>query len=289
MVVERKAEEAEPEPAPVEAQAPVVVPSPSDAAASKASHSPTILVQEVSRRYGERSAVRHVSFTLNPGERVALIGASGSGKTTLLHMLAGGIRATEGIIKVDGEEIHSMSAAALRKHRARCGIFQQAPLLVPQLTIHQNVLAGRLAHWSWHRTLLSMLVTLERELVKNLLENVGLADRQFDMPGQLSGGQQQRVAIARTIAAMPTVLLADEPTAALDPVTAMHITRLIFDIASRMNATLVFCTHWFDLVKTKVDRVIGMRHGKLVIDAAPSEVTEQELDRLYAGSTERVA
>jgi len=251
--------------------------------------SPTIRVQEVSRRYGERSAVRTVSFTLKPGERVALIGASGSGKSTLLHMLAGGIRSTEGFIYVDDADIQSMSPSALRKHRARCGIFQQSPLLVPQLTIHQNVLSGRLAHWRWTKTLASAFVTMERDVVRSLLDDVGLAERQFDMPSQLSGGQQQRVAIARTLASQPVVLLADEPTAALDPVTAMHITRLIFEIGARINATLVFCTHWFDLVRLKVDRVLGMRHGKLAIDAAPSDVSEQELDRLYAGSTERIA
>jgi len=250
--------------------------------------SPTILVQDVDRRFGDRMAVRHVSFTLHPGERVALIGASGSGKTTLLDMLAGGIRATNGFIFVEGVDIQAMSAPALRRHRARCGIFQQSPVLVPQLTIHQNVLVGRLTHWHWTKTLASMFVTMERDHIRGLLDNVGLGERQFDMPGQLSGGQQQRVAIARTLATEPVVLLADEPTASLDPVTAMTITRLVFDIAARLNATLVFCTHWLDLVRTKVDRVIGMRHGKLALDAPPSEVSEQALDHIYAGSTERI-
>lgn len=258
------------------------------APAAVAVKAPTFKVEDVVRRWGDRTALRSVSFTLVPGECVALIGASGSGKTTLLHMLAGGVKSTEGRILADGVDISTMSSKAIRAHRARCGIFQQSPLLVPQLTIHQNVLAGRLAQWPWYKILASTFVTMDRERVRGLLDNVGLGDRQWDMPGRLSGGQQQRAALARTLASDPTVLLADEPTAALDPVTAMHVTRLIFDYADRIGATLVFCTHWFDLVKSRVKRVIGIRDGMIAIDAPPSEVNEQDLARLYAGSTELI-
>jgi len=274
----------------IETTTPMAVESTSQQApvAQTSTKVPTFRVEDVVRRWGDRVALKHVSFTIRPGERVALLGASGSGKTTILHMLAGAIKPSEGRILVDNVDLAKMSSSQIRAHRARCGIFQQAPLLVPQLTVHQNVLAGRLSLWPFYKILASAFVTTERQRVRELLDNVGLGDRQWDMPGRLSGGQQQRAALARTLASDPAVLLADEPTAALDPVTAVHVTRLIFDNAERIGATLVFCTHWYDLVKSRVERVIGLRRGKLFVDAPPSEVTEHELARLYAGSTERV-
>jgi phosphonate transport system ATP-binding protein len=161
-----------------------------------------------------------------------------------------------------------MSPRELRSHRRACGIVEQGNLLVPQLDVHRNVLAGRLAHWPWHRVLLSAVWPIERARVSALLGEVGLADRQWDVTANLSGGQQQRVAVARALASSPSIIVADEPTASLDAATAVQVTRTLVDAARRSGATLILCTHWLGLALPLLDRVIGIRDGEVAADCA---------------------
>jgi phosphonate transport system ATP-binding protein len=118
------------------------------------------------------------------------------------------------------------------------------------------------------------------------LARVGLADRQWDITANLSGGQQQRVAIARALASSPSVILADEPTASLDPTTAAEITKLLLETTRNRSITLLFCTHSINQIRALVDRVIGIRAGHVVIDAPASSVTDADLERLYSGTDE---
>jgi phosphonate transport system ATP-binding protein len=248
---------------------------------------PDIVVDEVTRRWGAREAVAGVSLRLAPGARVALLGPSGSGKTTLLRLIAGSLRPTSGHVRVDGVAIDELGARGLRAHRHRLGLVDQGALLVPQLTVHDNVIAGLVPRWSWPRVLVSALWPLERRRVRALLEAVGLSDRQWDGAGALSGGQRQRVAIARALAGDPGLILADEPTAALDPSTAAETLSLLVDAATRRGATVVVSTHRALEALRHVDRVIGLRDGKVALDAASVDVDERALDRLYEGSRER--
>jgi phosphonate transport system ATP-binding protein len=140
----------------------------------------------------------------------------------------------------------------------------------------------------WHRILLSAIWRLERDPVRELLEVISLGDRQWDLAGNLSGGEQQRVAIARALISSPSIILADEPTSSLDPKTARDVSRLLIAQARQRRATLVFSSHWLSLVKDEVDRVVGIRNGKLVVDARPEDVTGDALDILYKGTDERV-
>ncbi len=245
-------------------------------------------LERVSRSWGDRIALEEVSLSIRPGERVLLAGPSGSGKTTLLRLLAGGLRPSSGTIEVEGVDLMSMSARELRRHRARCRIVEQGALLVPQSDVHRNVLAGRLAHMPWHAVLLSAFWRTETEPVRELLDHLGLADRQWDLAGNLSGGQQQRVAIARALISSPAVLLADEPTSSLDPRTARSVTQLLIEQAGRRGATLLFCSHWVSLARAEVDRIIGIRAGRVVLDARPGEVDDAALEQLYRGSDEQL-
>ena len=245
-------------------------------------------LEKVHRSWGDTPALEDVSLTIEPGERVLLAGPSGSGKTTLLRLLAGVLRPSRGAVRVDGVDLMSMSSGALRRHRARCRIVEQGALLVPQSDVHHNVLAGRLAHMSWRSVVWSAIWRTETERVRELLEPLGLADRQWDTAGNLSGGQQQRVAIARALISSPAILLADEPTSSLDPRTAREVTQILVDQAIERGATLVFCSHWVSLARERVDRIIGIRGGRLVLDRRPGEVDGEALDQLYRGSDERI-
>lgn len=246
-----------------------------------------IVLAGVARRFGPRVAVEDVSLEVAPGTRLALIGPSGSGKTTLLRLIMGALRTSSGHVRIDGCSIAEMEPAQLRQHRRRCGLIDQGSLVMPQLSVHANVIAGRLAAWPWYKVLASAGWPLERAHVRSLLGEVGLADRQWDRAGQLSGGEQQRVSIARALAGEPSILLADEPAAALDPTTAREIIALLLREAGRVGATLVVSTHRVSQVLDHVDRVIGLRAGTVFFDRSPEDISDHDLDALYAGSRER--
>lgn len=248
---------------------------------------PLFRLEKVERRFGSRVALQAIDLTVKPRELILLAGPSGSGKSTLLRLLAGVLRPSAGSVEVEGVDVLSMTPRLIRRHRARCGIVEQGALLVPQLDIHRNVVAGRLAHWPLYRIFWSALWPLEREQVRDALDRVGLADRQWDIASNLSGGQQQRVSIARALISSPSIILADEPTASLDQKTARDITMLLVQEGRRRGATLVFCSHWVSMVMDQVDRVVGVREGQLVLDCAPSDVSPEALDHLYGGVPER--
>jgi phosphonate transport system ATP-binding protein len=253
----------------------------------KKDDAPLFRLERVHRQWGRNVALEDLSLTIRAGEQVLLAGPSGSGKTTLLRMLAGVLRPSRGRIEVEGSDLMSMMTRELRRHQARCGIVEQGALLVPQLNVHRNVLAGRLAHMRWHMVLLSAIWRVERDPVRKLLELVSLADRQWDAAANLSGGEQQRVSVCRALISSPMIILADEPTSSLDPKTANDVSRLLIEQARQRKATLVFSSHWLSLVLQEVDRVIGLRQGRLVIDASPSDVTNDTLEYLYRGTYER--
>jgi phosphonate transport system ATP-binding protein len=249
---------------------------------------PRFHLSRVSREWTARTALRDVDLSIAPGERIVLAGPSGSGKSTLLSLLNGSLAPSSGTVRAEEIDLASLSPRRLRLHRARCANIQQPGTLVPQLSVHANVVAGLLPAWPWYRIVASRFVTLEQERVRTLLDALGIGERQFDLPGRMSTGQQQRVAIARGLISERAVILADEPTSSLDVSLAKQVTKLIFAQAHRLNATLIFCTHWVALGLEHADRLIGLREGRVAVDAPSSEVTDQAIDRLYEGSSERV-
>jgi len=197
-----------------------------------------------------------VSFTINKGETVAIVGASGAGKSTLLALLAGLDLPTEGEIWLGGTNLTNLDEdgrAAVRA--ASVGFVFQSFHLVPSLNALENVmlpleLAGKKA---------------PRQSAMNILQQVGLGERWSHYPAQLSGGEKQRVAIARAFATEPAVLFADEPTGNLDSRTGEHVMDLMFELNRESSTTLILVTHDASLAE-RCDRVIGLDAGKLVSD-----------------------
>ena len=246
-----------------------------------------IVLKGVGKTWGQKRTLSNINLQLRPSDRIALIGPSGGGKSTLIRIIAGALRASEGTVHVNGDELSQMRWRRLQRYRAGCRIVEQHSLLIPQATVHHNVVAGLLPGWHWYDVLRAALTSVEKQRVKCLLDQLGIGAYQWSRAGDLSGGQMQRVAIARALIAEPDVLLADEPTASLDPNTARAVTQQIVHSAKRGTVALVFCTHWFDIVRNDCTRVIGLREGRCAFDAPPGDVTDAMLQRLYEGSDER--
>jgi putative ABC transport system ATP-binding protein len=216
-------------------------------------------------------AVDGISFSVQGGEFIALLGSSGSGKSSLLNLIAGLDRPTSGDVQVEGRNLAELSREELARYRRHSvGIVFQAFNLVPSMTVAENVeLPLRLAE------------TERRERasrVREALDRVGLSQRLAHRPGELSGGEQQRVALARALVNSPRILLADEPTGNLDSHTGMEIMELIGDCNRRLGMTVLLVTHERALAERHAGRLLFLADGRLVgdqpIPPRPSESGE---------------
>ncbi len=236
-------------------------------------------LQDVGRRFGTFEALRSVSLTIRAGERLAIIGPSGAGKTTLLRLLNTSLFASAGNIQVLGSDPVSLRSRELRSLRAKIGTIYQQLLLVPQVSVMQNVIAGRLARTPLWRAAVSLVSRAESERVREALDRVGIGSKIFERVDRLSGGEQQRVAIARALYQEPHVLLADEPVSSVDPARSVEILDLL--ARAGRGRTFVVTTHRIESLLPFVSRVIGLREGRIVFDKASSDVTLDDLGCLY--------
>ncbi len=238
----------------------------------------------ISKSYSQVQALAPLSFDLQPGERVALAGPSGSGKTTLLYLLAGILQPDEGRLSIGDRPLARLQPGS--EMSKLVGIIHQQYDLVPHLPVIHNVLAGRLGQWSLWRSIISLVWPRDRQMAESALAQLGIADKAQERTSHLSGGEQQRVAIARLMMQSPSVVLADEPVASLDPAQAEEILRLLTDLtinnANRAGKTLIVSLHSPYLIQKYCSRVIGLRNGQMVFDLPVSEVSEAVLDDLYS-------
>ncbi|MBF4587748.1 MULTISPECIES: phosphonate ABC transporter ATP-binding protein [unclassified Curtobacterium] len=253
---------------------------------------PAVEITALTKRFGDTTALRDVSLTVRPGEVVVLLGLSGSGKSTLLRHVDALELPTSGTVRVGGTAVHDLSGRRLRELRRQVGFVFQQFELVPALTVLENVLTGalatlrgpRLGLWSYPRRL------RHRALVH--LDRVGLLDRAYQRADTLSGGQQQRVAIARALMQDPSVLLADEPVASLDPESSGQVMGLIREIAAERGLTVLCSLHQVDLALSWADRIIGLRHGEVVLDTRTEGLGKAQVMEIYgqvATSTDEFA
>ena len=213
-----------------------------------------ISFEGVTRVYGKgdnlSKAVDNVSFSINKGEFVVILGQSGAGKSTFLNMLGGIDTASEGKIIVAGKDITSMKESELEEYRARkVGFIFQFYNLLTGLTAYENVA-------------LSKSISSKAVSPEEMLEAVGLKDKANSFPSQLSGGQQQRVSIARALAKNPDIILGDEPTGALDSETGKKVLELLVNICRKENKTLIIVTHNTAIAQC-ADTVIHMKNSKI--------------------------
>ena len=218
---------------------------------------PIVLTRDLVKYYGSGEnlvrAIDHTSLDLQRGEFTAIVGRSGSGKSTLLHMLGGLDRPDSGKVLIEGQDISCLKDEELARFRRRkIGFIFQDYNLVPSLNVWENIvlpigLDGKKA---------------DKEFVSSIVERIGIQDKLRALPNTLSGGQQQRVAIARALAARPAIILADEPTGNLDPLTAEGIIRLFQEIA-RQGCAVVMSTHNTALIEEYPSRTILFSKGKI--------------------------
>lgn len=199
-------------------------------------------------------ALDGVDLSVEKGEFVAVVGTSGSGKSTLLHMLGGLDRPTSGKVTVDGQDIFSLKNEALTIFRRRkIGFVFQAYNLVPVLNVYENIVlpieldGGK----------------IDKDLIQQIIQMLGLEGRLDALPNQLSGGQQQRVAIARALAAAPAIILADEPTGNLDSRTSQDVLNLLKVTSQKFSQTIVMITHNEEIAQM-ADRIIHIEDGRIV-------------------------
>lgn len=215
-------------------------------------------VDNLTKIYGKDStkvvALDHVSFTVEKGEFVAIVGASGSGKSTLLHLIGGVDRPTSGKVYIDGKDIFKFSDDKLAIFRRRqVGLIYQFYNLIPILNVEENI------------TLPLSLDNREvdKERLASLLKLLGLENRKNHLPNELSGGQQQRTSIGRAIITNPTIILADEPTGNLDSKSSDEIVALLKKSNKELNQTIIMITHNMEIAKV-ADRIIKIEDGKIV-------------------------
>jgi len=233
-------------------------------------------VQHIEKHFGSTRVLNDISFSLEKGQALSIIGASGSGKTTLLRCLNFLERPDQGIIAVNGNVIFdakdpaTQSEKEIRKKRLHFGLVFQNFNLFPQYTALQNVTLARelMAKEHGHES----KAQIEAHGME-LLEQMGLADRAHHYPHQLSGGQQQRVAIARALAMHPDILCFDEPTSALDPELTGEVLRVIRNLAEQ-RTTMIIVTHEMAFARDVADQVIFMDGGIIVEQGDPRQVID---------------
>lgn len=225
----------------------------------------------------------HVNLTIEQGEFVGIIGLSGAGKSTLLRAINKMHDITDGKLTVNGSDVHALSGKQLRTFRRGIGMIFQSFNLVSRTTVIKNVLTARVPEMPFWRVVLGVFKKEDKILALESLDKVGILDKAYIRADQLSGGQQQRVALARTLAQEPKIILADEPVAALDPVTAKQVMQDFRRINQEMNISILINIHHVELALEYANRIIGIRAGQIVYDGPASQVTPEVLSSIYQG------
>ncbi|MFD1589343.1 phosphonate ABC transporter ATP-binding protein [Halorientalis brevis] len=233
----------------------------------------TLRVENLTKRYGETTALSEVSFEIPDGNFAVVLGESGAGKSTLLRILNGLTEPTAGSVYLDGEEITNS--------RSDIGMVFQQHNLVEELSAYGNALTGTLNRTGFFRSLINRQPVDDRELALEALETVGLLGEAGQKVGSMSGGQQQRVGIARALVQEPALLLADEPVASLDPSSAETVMEYLRETAETRNLTTLASLHQINIAREFGEQFIGIKSGEVVFDGPREELTSEMLEEIY--------
>lgn len=227
-------------------------------------------------------ALQNISLTVPSGQFLVILGSSGAGKSTMMRILNGLEIPSQGQVIIDGIELNPQNLKAIR---TRVGVVFQQFNLVDRLNVMTNILSGRLGRRNWLLSSLFLFPKRDIQLAHWALTRVGLVGKAWTRADQLSGGQQQRVGIARALAQEPTLILADEPVASLDPVTSVEIMSLLKEICQEQGITVVANLHQLEYARNYADRIIGLNQGQIVFDGSPAELTPQAEAAIYQRQT----
>ena len=233
---------------------------------------------------GDVHALRELTLEIPDGQMLVIVGLSGAGKSTLIRALNGLVPLTGGDILIDGVSVRDASGRQLRELRSHIGMIFQTFNLVKRTSVINNVLMGRLHRTGTLRSLLGWYRAEDIEIAMRALERVDIVEKAYVRASNLSGGQQQRVGIARALAQEPTIILADEPVASLDPPTSHVVMRDLQRINRELGMTTIVNLHFLDLARVYGERIIGLRAGELVYDGTGAAADEGVFRDIYGRS-----
>jgi len=248
-----------------------------------------IEISNLNKYYGTKRfhALKNINVKINTGEFVAIIGSSGAGKSTFLRTINRLIEPEPGSrIVIDGKDITAMNRRDLIRVRRKIGFIFQQFNLVEKLSVLQNVLTGRIGFNPLYRTVFGFYTKNDLKIAIEFIREVGLIDKIYSRSDNLSGGQQQRVAIARAMAQEPSIILADEPMASLDPKLSHVILGLLKKFNRERGITVIVNLHVLELATSYADRILGLKMGELVYDGSPSQLDPEKVEVVYSGKVE---
>ncbi len=248
------------------------------------SEKPMIELDNVSKVYDNGVVgLKNVNLKINKGEFVVVVGLSGAGKSTLLRSINRLHDITKGNILIDGESITKARGKELRLIRRNIGMIFQSFNLVKRSSVLRNVLTGRVAYYPTWKTTFNLFTKEDKQKAYEALQQVDLAEKVYTRADELSGGQQQRVAIARVLMQNPKIILADEPTASLDPQTSKKVMGDLKMLNEKYGMTVVANLHSVELAREFGERVIGIRKGQIVYDGKMKDTPKSVFTDIYNG------
>lgn len=250
---------------------------------------PLLCIKDLQKCYVKNQAVlRGIDLTFYEGEFVVVIGPSGAGKSTFIRCINRMIDPTGGEILFGGQAIQHLKGAALRRVRSRIGMIFQHHNLVGRTNVIRNVLHGRLGQMPFWKSFLGLYAQADRAEAMRLLHTVGLQEQIYQRADSLSGGQMQRVGICRAMLQSPSLLLADEPIASLDPKSAEVVMESLHRITLEKSLTCIVNLHQVDFAQRFATRIIGIKGGRVVFDGPPTALSEEMTAYIYEGKEEQM-
>lgn len=242
-------------------------------------------IKNLVKSYGKGTPVlKDLNLSVQGEQLMSIIGSSGAGKSTLLRCVNRLVEPTSGSITLNGTDFTTLGAKELRKARRRIGMVFQSFNLVDRLSVMENVQSGRLGYISTWAAVTRRYPSEDIERAFELMERVGIAQYADKRADELSGGERQRVGVVRALMQRPEILLADEPTASLDPKTSEQIMSLLRDLARELNLPVIINIHNVTEAKEYSDRIVGMRYGRIIFDDKPAALAAAQMDEIYAGT-----
>ena len=221
---------------------------------------PVIRIAKLKKSFGDQEVLKDVSLNLLNGENLVVLGKSGSGKSVLIKCIVGLLNADGGTIQVFGENMNELNSEGLSSLRQKIGFLFQSGALYDSMTVRENL------EFPLRRIRQELSAKDIKEKILEVLENVGLANAIDKMPSQLSGGMRKRISLARTIVVDPKIMLYDEPTTGLDPVTSDEISFLINDVQKKYKTSSIIITHDIECARNTANRVIMLREGEVYLE-----------------------